>query len=197
MAQRKNTFSIEQIKEHFNGCVPSNREEIFANILSELNDSDVLSIFNEGYCNYYPDEYIYDNDECTINDLMCGKSPFDILQMTGGGDWRAHHDYFHFDSYGDMVSFDDIFEIIDLDELADFCTRNPSEIEGYVNEEDIRLAFAYYAEELTDNEIELVDVSTLVEEDWDEIVDDIVWRREQEEEESDEENDDEVINKCE
>jgi hypothetical protein len=194
MTQRKNTFNIEQIKEHFNGCVPSDREEIFKDIISSLEDYDVLSIYNDGYCSYYPDNYIYDNDEFTINDLMCGKSPFDILNEASGGYWKSYHDYFHFDGYGDMVSFDDIFTVIDLDELAEFCVRNPSEIEKYVDEDDIRLAFAYYAEELTDEEIEGVDVSTLIEEDWDDIVDDIVWKRGDEDED---EADEEEISKCE
>ena len=49
-----------------------------------------------------------------------------------------------------------------------------------MNEVEIILAFACYAETLTDEEIDGIDVSTLIYEDWDDVIEDIIDNREEE-----------------
>jgi hypothetical protein len=83
------------------------------------------------------------------------------------------------DGYGNIVSFSCIEDEIDLDNLADFFTRN-SGIEDYVDETEILLAFAYYASQLTDEEIDGIDASTLIDEDWDDVIENIIDNRDEE-----------------
>jgi hypothetical protein len=49
-----------------------------------------------------------------------------------------------------------------------------------VDELDILLAFACYAETLTDKEIDDIDISTLIHEDWDDVIEEIIDNREEE-----------------
>jgi hypothetical protein len=84
------------------------------------------------------------------------------------------------DGYGNLVSFNDIFDEIDIDYLAGFCVNNPNYIEEYVDNADIILAFACYAETLTDEEIDNVDAETLINEDWDDVIEEIIDNREEE-----------------
>ena len=50
---------------------------------------------------------------------------------------------------------------------------------NYVDESEILLAFAYYAFQLTDEEIDSLDASTLIDEEWDDVIENIIDEREE------------------
>ena len=174
---------LAKVKEYFGGCIPADREEFFKYTLENMDEVDMLSIHNDGYCSSYPDDYIYDNDEYNFNEWMGDRTPYEVATALEGTGWRSHHDYFKMDGYGNLVSFDCLEDEIDLDYLADYCVRNPSAIEDYVDMADIFVAFACGAigiEELTDDEIDSIDAQTLVDNDWDDVIQDIIDNREEE-----------------
>lgn len=172
--------NIEQVRSYFGGYIPTDREEFFKYTLENMDEEDLLKVHNDGYCNAYPDEYIYDNDEYNFNEWMGDRTPYEVASALEGGDWHNYHDYFKTDAYGDIVSFNCIEDEIDLDYLATFLVRNPKYIEEYVDEVEILLAFACYAESLTDEEIDDIDISTLINEDWDDVIEEIIDNREEE-----------------
>lgn len=74
-------------------------------IIEEMDDGDKIALWNESCreCGY-PDK-IYSMDE--FNDIMEDYLPFDIVQRTFLGDgFNPNHDYFAFDGYENLVSFD-------------------------------------------------------------------------------------------
>lgn len=171
--------NLEQVKEFFGGCIPIDREEFFKYTLDNMDVEDVRSVHNDGYCNSYPDDYIYDNDEYNFNEWMGNRTPYEVAIALEGTGWRSSHDYFKMDGYGNIVSFDCVEDEIDYDYLADYLVRNPNYIEDYVDELDIILAFACYADTLTDEEIDDIDASTLIYNDWDDVIEDIIDNREE------------------
>lgn len=172
--------NIEQVKNFFGGYIPTDREEFFKYVIENMDDMDVLSLHNDGYCNYYQDDYIWNNDESSFNEWMGDRTPYEVACALEGTGWKSYDDYFKMDGYGNLVSFNDIFDEIDIDYLAGFCVNNPNYIEEYVDNADIILAFACYAETLTDEEIDNVDAETLIYEDWDDVIENIIDNREEE-----------------
>lgn len=177
---RKN---IEQVKEFFGGVIPADRNEFFKYVLENMDEMDVLSLHNDEYCNTNPDDYIYNNDEYTFCEQFGHRNPYEVATMLEGTNWRSCHDYFRFDGYGNIESFDNVMDVIDLDYLADYCERNPSAIEDYVSLSEIYLAFccgAIGVEQLTDEELDNIDSQTLIDEDWDDVIEEIIDNREEE-----------------
>lgn len=170
---------FEKVREFFGGYIPTDREEFFKYTLDNMNVFDVLSVHNDGYCNSYPDDYIWDNDEYNFNEWMGDRTPYEVAIALEGTGWRSSHDYFKMDGYGNIVSFDCIEDEIDYDYLADYLVKNPNYIEDYVDEVEIVLAFACYADALTDEEIDGIDASTLIHEDWDDVIEEIIDNREE------------------
>ena len=168
---------FEKVREFFGGYIPTDREEFFKYTLDNMDVIDVLSVHNDGYCNSYPDDYIYDNDEYNFNEWMGSRTPYEVAIALEGTGWRSSHDYFKMDGYGNIVSFDCIEDEIDYDYLADYLVKNPNYI---VDEVEIVLAFACYADALTDEEIDGIDASTLIHEDWDDVIEEIIDNREEE-----------------
>ena len=181
-----NRHNIEQVRNYFGGYIPTDREEFFKYTLENMDSEDVLSIHNDWYCDSYPDDYIYENDEYNFNEWMGSKSPYEVAMALEISDWDSSQAYFKINGYGNIESFDYIEDEIDYDELADYLVNNPKYIEDYVDDEDIILAFSCYAESLTDEEIDGIDAETLINEDWDDVIEEIIDDREEEEEEEEE-----------
>ena len=104
-----NQTTIDKTKEIFGGVIPADRNEFFKYVLENMDNMDVLSLHNDEYCNSYPDDYIYDNDEYTFCENFGHRNPYEVATMLEGTGWRSSHDYFRFDGYGNIESFDDIF----------------------------------------------------------------------------------------
>ena len=80
------------------------------------------SLLMQAYCEYSAENSynsVYDNDEHTINDLY--SNPYDALRAASYGDYNPNHDYFTFNGYGNLQSFeylDSDNSPIDISELA-------------------------------------------------------------------------------
>lgn len=95
------------------------REEVIDKLvdaLEEMDGDDALNIGN-AYREDNHDSPLYVNDEDNINDELYGKDPYDILQMAGN--WDECDDYFSCDGWGELGTTNDVWEGIDLEDLAD------------------------------------------------------------------------------
>ena len=96
-------------------------------VIEQLDNHDtesLISIYND-YADMNKYERINDNDEHTINDLY--SSPYDALLAASYGDYNPNHDYFIYDGYNNLSSFnyaDDDNSPIDFDELAQWIVNN-------------------------------------------------------------------------
>lgn len=111
------------------------RYEKIKEALEAMDTSDIISIHNE-YCNAanFPDNYIYCMDE--FDDIMQGRTPWEIARCCYYDDFCPAHDYFRFNGYANLESFDfapsknsGIF----IDDIADYIDRT----EDTLNNADI------------------------------------------------------------
>lgn len=106
-------------------------------------DSEVVSLWNE-YCDEIGDVdgFAYLMDE--FDELMEGKSPWEITRMAFYGDFNPNHSFFGFNGYANLISFDFADannSPIDFESLAEWLIESrPEEVgaeEEEVNEDDI------------------------------------------------------------
>lgn len=95
------------------------REKVIK-VLEELDDGSIVNMWNQ-YCEQvnYDDDMIYSLDEWTINDIFYMRKPWDILRYLDGG-FNVNDNWFHWDGYGNIVSTDNIFDMVELGDLADY-----------------------------------------------------------------------------
>lgn len=95
------------------------REKVI-NVLEALDDDSTVDMWNQ-YCSEvnYDDDVIYSLDEWTINDMCYMKKPWDILRCLDGA-FNINDDWFYYNGYGNIVSTDDIFDMVELGDLADY-----------------------------------------------------------------------------
>lgn len=90
-------------------------------ILEDMNDDDLLSIWNEyasenGYNNIYNMEEFDDIcEDMTATEIAC-KCIY--------GEFNPNHDYFKFNGYENFESSDYLTDLIYIDDLADYIVRN-------------------------------------------------------------------------
>ena len=84
--------------------------------LEDLADDEALDLGN-AYRENNHDATLYTNDEDNINSELEGKDPYDILQMAGN--WDECDDYFSCDAWGELGTTNDVWEGVDLTDLAD------------------------------------------------------------------------------
>ena len=95
------------------------REKLY-DILNEMND-DIVPVWNE-YCDnsgYYDDRIEYMD---SLDDLLFGRTATEILNEVDR-DFNVRDDYFRFTIYG-MESFSDPYDVVDVDDLADYIIKN-------------------------------------------------------------------------
>ena len=116
------------------------KTEMIKDLLENMSESQLYTIVNEYFdkTNYY-DDRIYDMDE--FNEIMSGMSPSDIATKIFYGDFRPNDNYFRFDGYANLQSFDYISDEVDLEEIADYIIDNDedfdnSDIREILDEED-------------------------------------------------------------
>jgi len=85
--------------------------------LLKLSDSDLLIAWNIR-CDIlqYMDDSIFNMDE--FNELMSGFEPIYIAMRIFYGDFSPNHDFFMFNGYGNLVSFDYLFSHVDFQNFA-------------------------------------------------------------------------------
>ena len=142
----------------------------------------LVGIWNE-YCNNENmDEYIYSNDEYTLNEMF--QSVDEALRAAFYGKYRYCDKYVIFNGYGNLVSFDN-YEVnnhIDFDTLIDYITDIGCYEITEVWNEDIYAYFVDFFNEKynlninvdeDENFYNLVQDYNLITDDWDIIAEDI------------------------
>ena len=119
-------------------------EDLVFNIIDNMSDSEMIDLWNE-YCgeNGYYDDRIEYFDEGVFNDLMAGKTPYEIYQIIDNSDISFFDDYCHYDGY-ELNTFSDVYDSIDIDDLVkwvieeekDFCNFEIDELYNKLSNED-------------------------------------------------------------
>ena len=104
------------------------KTEMIKDLLENMSESQLYTIANEysDKTNYY-DDRIYDMDE--FDEIMSGMSPSDIATKIFYGDFRPNDNYFKFDGYANLESFDYISDEVDLEEIADYIVDNDEDFD--------------------------------------------------------------------
>lgn len=130
------------------------QHEIAQEALRNMKAEDVIGLWNE-YCqeNGYD---MYDSwDEYTVNELMSGYEPMEIIRMAKNGTFKADAEYFTYNGYGNIktMTAKDVLEEIDYYQLADMIVYNLLYYKNNIPE--IAEAFKEYEEENNDSKEEL------------------------------------------
>lgn len=134
------------------------KKERIINLFKGMNDGEVISVWNE-YCyssNNYDDVIM---DSSALEETLQGQDVFYIANrfFFGSDDYNEqgganpNRDYFVFNGYGNIVSFDyiyneysDKFNHIDIDDLIDYIIENE---EAFYNDEIQEILDEYTSEE--------------------------------------------------
>lgn len=143
------------------------KESIIRIIKETWSNDDIIRVWNN-YCNETDmDEYIWENDEYTLDDMFGGcDHPVDsAIRACFYGDYRYGDKYVRFNGYGNLVSFDwwdDDYSPIDLDTIADFLIgEGDSDVE--VDTEELESDFLQYMLEF-ENDLNLDFVRSIIDE---------------------------------
>lgn len=92
--------------------------EAITDYLNGLSDSELVSIHNE-YCQEmgYSDDEIFNNDEEFFNTFFNGKV-IEAVRAISYGEYSYGHEYVKFNGYGNLESFDNPTEEIDIKAIA-------------------------------------------------------------------------------
>lgn len=97
-----------------------NRDElkqVVAEAIQNMNAYDVVRMHNEYCYEMSSEDVVFHMSE--MEDVFYGKSFLDVIDSLAD-DFCARDDFFYLDSMGRWNSTNDIWEVIDADELADF-----------------------------------------------------------------------------
>jgi hypothetical protein len=97
-------------------------KEMLINQMDEMDEEDVLYIWNDYAYDCRPDDVIYENDEDVLNELF--SRPSDAIRAIYYGDYTFNDPYFYFNGYANIQSvyslISDTNSIVSLSELADW-----------------------------------------------------------------------------
>ena len=94
--------------------------------INNLEESDKVALWNEYQNDICGDSQIYDFDEYTLNDLLMGKDPIEIVRMTAFGKIKNWLDaYIYINGYGNLESAWNIDDTaFDADDMAEWFDEN-------------------------------------------------------------------------
>lgn len=102
-----------------------NKIDAVVEILKEWDDNSLVEAWND-YCDNSNngDEAVYPMD--SFNDLYCDMPPIDIVSMVEHTNFNSGDDYFAYDGYGRIESFDNITDYtrFEYSELAQYLIDN-------------------------------------------------------------------------
>ena len=101
-----------------------NKNEKIIEILENLDDYEKLEIYNE-YNDY---DYIYTMDN--FDEIMSNATPTKIAMKIFYGDFRPNDNYFMFDGYENLESFDYLDDKIDYEEIAKYIIDNDEDFDN-------------------------------------------------------------------
>jgi hypothetical protein len=101
------------------------KEERLQNIIDNMEDDELISAWNERCDSYsYDDDHIYYMYE--IDDLFCDVKVSDFLSNLAD-DFRVGDNYFKDGVFG-IESFDDIYDVIDDDDLIEYIINEDDDL---------------------------------------------------------------------
>ena len=159
-----------------------NKIEAISKLLNGFDDDVLLRINNERNGDSGFGDYIYDNDEYSLDEVF--SSVQEALRACCYGSYNYTDDYFIIDAYGNLESFNghEIRNYIDIDALADeLADTDCSEIQevwlddliGYFGD----FLYEKYGKDVDSDSEEFynfVENYNLVTDDWDDIADDYI-----------------------
>lgn len=105
------------------------KKQVIIDIINNMSDDEVVRIWND-YRNAadYSDDYIYSIDE--IDEILSDAKPWEILRMGFYGDFRPCDNFFMFDGYSNLKSFNCPSDEIYPDEIAEYCIDNDQDFDN-------------------------------------------------------------------
>ena len=105
------------------------KTEMIKDLLENMSESQLYIITNEYFdkAEYY-DDRIYDMEE--FDEMISGMSPWNIATKIFYGDFNPYHNYFKFDGYSNLQSFDYISDEVDLEKIADYIIDNDEDFDN-------------------------------------------------------------------
>lgn len=103
-------------------------EDLVFDTINNMSDSEMIDLWNE-YCNdngYYDDRIEY-FDEGVFNDLMSGKTPYEIYQIIDNSDISFFDNYCRYDGY-ELNTFTDIYDSIDIENLVEWIIKEEKDL---------------------------------------------------------------------
>ena len=90
-------------------------------IVEDFKENKLVELWNE-FCdkNCYEERIWYLSDD-EINDWFSNKTPAELIRMGSDVDLDSKYFYFHL---GKLNTTDDIFDVVDIDELVDYIIDN-------------------------------------------------------------------------
>ena len=123
-----------------------NKIDVVVDIIRGWRDCDLCNAWNErcDKCGY-SDDMIYQMD--CFNEFFDGKDPLDIVEMVYRCDFNPNDEYFSFDAYGNIISFDCVedFNSFDYEVLAYFLAEYGDYDTDDVDRDEL---FSQFVEEL-------------------------------------------------
>lgn len=112
--------------------------------LNNLDDSELVGVHNE-YCQSVnnSDDEIYINDEDFFNTFFDGKV-LEAVRAVSYGEYNYSHEYVKFNGYGNLESFDDPSDNVDLKSIAADILENPENYYGIELEECFEIGGTWY-----------------------------------------------------
>lgn len=113
-------------------------KEMLINQMYEMDEDDVMYIWNDYAYDCRPDDVIYENNEDVLNELF--SRPSDAISAIYFGDYTFNDPYFYFNGYANIQSVYSLIRdknsIVYLSELADWLIED-ERYENYDFEIDI------------------------------------------------------------
>lgn len=123
-------------------------KEKIIEVLENLSYDDVMDIWNNELYPYDNNEHIFEMSE--INDILSNNyTPLEIIEIVQNGKFDICDDYFAFDDYGNLISFNDISDKADLYIIADYAINME---EDFCNDEIERILNGDYDDEEEEEE---------------------------------------------
>ena len=81
---------------------------------------------------YFDTMYIFENRDETIDEVLCGKTPMDILRTAEAGSYSVGHKFARFNGYGNLISSNRIGDLtFDYELMVDWIIKHPEEAKDF------------------------------------------------------------------
>ena len=107
-------------------------EDVFSEVMMQvrsLHPEDLMCLNNAiADDTYFDTMYIFENRDETIDEVLCGKTPMEILRTAEAGSYSVGHKFARFNGYGNLISSNCISDLtFDYELMADWIINHPEE----------------------------------------------------------------------